>query len=197
MHRKNVLVSLLLFQAYLAPPPTEAADAWSRPQTMAGTMLDMMDAMGQFSRDYIDSRNRSQDEFPQAWESMTPDSSAPTEPMSPATTDHPPSAEHRGRLSPKASAKTRLEGDWLSPGGERMMIRGARFRLEAGPDRLLEGVLQIRGKLLALHSPRHRQTWIYEYAKQKGRLALRNAQGQLLLYRHVDPRDGRPPERRR
>ena len=197
MHRKNVLISLLLFHASLAPPPPAAADAWSRPQTMADTMLNMMGAMGRFSRDYIDSGNRSRDQFSQAWESMIPDSSIPTAPKSPAIADHPPGAEHRGRLPPTASAKTRLEGDWLSPGGERLTIRGSRFHLEAGPDRLLEGVLQIRGRALALHSPRHRQTWIYEYAEQEGRLALRNDQGQLLLYRRVDPRDGRPPERRR
>ena len=55
----------------------------------------------------------------------------------------------------------------------------------------------IRGNLLALHSPKHRKTWIYEFAEQEGRLALRNTQGQLLLYRRLEPGEGRHPKPRR
>ncbi len=196
MHRKNVVRLLLWFHACLALPPVAAADAWNRGQTMADAMIDMMGAMGRFSRDYVDSRNRSGDGFSRAWESMTPDNYVTTEPKSPPVSDKTQNTERPNRLPAAASAKTPLEGDWLSRGGERLTIRGSRFRLEAGPDRLLEGVIQIRGRLLALHSPRHRQTWIYEYAEQAGRLALRSTQGPLLLYRRADPQNSRPPEQR-
>ncbi len=163
---------------------------------MADTMMDMMGAMGQFSRDYIDSRNRSGEGFSRAWEPMAPDNNDSAEQKSPSTSDENRRTERPNRLPDAASAETPLEGDWLSRGGERLTIRGSRFRLEAGPDRLLEGVLQIRGKLLALHSPRHRKTWIYEYAEQEGRLALRSTQGPLLLYRRADSQNSRPPEQR-
>lgn len=195
MHLKNILLSLLLLHVTLAPVTT--ADAGSRGRTIADTMIDMMDAMGRFSRDYVDSRDRDQDTFSQAWEAMAPDGGLPGWPRAP----HPSGQSLRqaipGEPPPGFSTKTPLEGDWLSPTGERLSIRGSRFRLAAGPDRRLEGLLQIRGRLLALYSPKHRQTWFYEYAEQEGRLALRSDQGQLLLYRRVNPRDGGPPERRR
>lgn len=196
MQRKYV-ARLLLLHACVAPLPAAAADGWGRGQTMAGMMLNMMDAMGRLSRDYTDSRNRSEDGFTRAWESMAPDMGAPAAPRSPDVSDPAWKTEGPNRLPPTATAANRLEGNWLGRGGERLTIRGSRFRLEGGPDRLLEGVLQIRGRLLALHSPRHRQTWIYEYAEQDGRLALRGARGPLLLYRRVDPRDGEPRDRRR
>ena len=180
---KNLPYILLLF-ACLAPATAPAADAGSRGQVMADAMLNMMEAMGRFSRDYVDSRGRSRDGFSQTWEAMSPNGG------------YSPWAGYPGEPAP-ALAPTRLEGDWLSPTGERLSIRGSRFRLGASPDRRLEGVLQIRGNLLALHSPKHRQTWIYEFAEQEGRLALRSTNGQLLLYRRVDPRDGRVPRRRR
>ncbi len=162
---------------------------------MADTMRGMMEAMGQFSRDYVDSRSRNGGAFSQAREFMAPNNSVSTEPKGPAASDQTREVELPNELP--SSAKTRLEGDWLSRGGERLMIRDSRFRLEADPDRLLEGVLQIRGGLLALHSTRHRKTWIYEYAEQDGCLALRSAQGPLLLYRRVEPRDSRLREQRR
>ena len=163
---------------------------------MADTMIDMMGAMGQFSRDYIDSRNRSGDGFSRTWESMAPDSNDSAERKGPAVFDETRRTERPNLPPSAASTETPLEGDWLGRSGERLTIRGSRFRLEAGPDRLLEGVLQIRGSLLALHSPRHRRTWIYEYAEQEGRLALRSTQGPLLLYRRADSQNSRPPEQR-
>jgi len=164
MYKIRILVSLLPYLCLVAVP-SWAADFGGR--SMADTMLDMMEAMGRFSRDYIGSRDQGQ--FYNNREPM------------------PPTVESRmPRSAPPATA---LDGDWKGAGGEQLAIRGSKFRLVAGPKRRLDGRMQTRGKLLALYSPRHRQTWFYEYATHRNCLVLRSTEGALLLFQRIEPAD--------
>jgi hypothetical protein len=176
MYQIRILPALLLC-AYTVLTPVQAADT----RSMADAMLNMMEAMGRFGRNYMGSGT--QDAFSHAWETMVPNGAPPSEPGLETNTPAP------------LETATNLEGNWLGAGGEQLRIRGSRFQLDAGRSRRLEGLLQTRGKLLALYSPQHRKSWVYEYAEDRGRLALRSAEGQLLLFRRVDSRESR--ERRR
>lgn len=88
-------------------------------------------------------------------------------PASPDT-EHPPDA---------------LDGLWESPSGELLWIHGQRFRLHAGADRQTQGIVQTRGRYMAMRSRQAQRTRFYEYAEQDGRLAMRDSQGRIYLYR--------------
>jgi len=79
-----------------------------------------------------------------------------------------------------------LDGVWRGRAGEILVIQGNRFRVYADSTRFTEGELRIQGNELWLHNPKSNTTQRYEYAEHEGRLALRDAQGQLLLYRRTD-----------
>jgi len=76
-----------------------------------------------------------------------------------------------------------LDGLWESPSGELLLIHGQHFRLHAGADRQTQGIIQTRGRYMAMRSTQAQRTWFYEYAEQDGRLAMRDSQGQIYLYR--------------
>lgn len=78
-----------------------------------------------------------------------------------------------------------INGIWLSNRGEQLRIQGSRFHLDSGRGRSTTGTLQIRDKILILYNPQFNRRWIYEYAVSNGRLALRNAQGQIFLYKRI------------
>jgi len=83
---------------------------------------------------------------------------------------------------------TSLDGIWQGRSGEILVIWGNRFRIYADTSRFTEGELRIQGNQLWLHNPTSNTTQRYEYAAHEGRLALRDARGQLLLYRRSDTR---------
>ena len=74
---------------------------------------------------------------------------------------------------------------WLGRSGELLVVRDGRFRIYLNRDRHRQGKLRILGKSLYMHDPRTKTTNKYEFATQKGRLVLRDADGQLLLYRRL------------
>jgi hypothetical protein len=79
-----------------------------------------------------------------------------------------------------------LNGVWRGRSGDVLVIQGNRFRIYADKTRFTEGELRIQGNQLWLHNPKANHTQRYEYAEHEGRLALRDARGQLLLYRRAD-----------
>jgi len=188
--RTTRMLPLLLLAglSWLAPRPTATADSGSRGAAMADAMAKMMDAMGFGGANRVDADSSG---FDSAWEQPAPaNGGAPwgvltgTMPWA-ASRDMMERWSGRPWSQPVPTTAPRLNGVWLSDSGERLTIRGGRFRLEAGPGRVSEGMLQLRGALLALHQPRLNRTWIYEYAEHEGRLVLRDAQGQLFLYRRI------------
>jgi hypothetical protein len=186
-----VLVSVLNCESWA---PAVAADPGAGRLTLTDAMLKMMDAMGM-----IDQRSGADGatDFSRAWESMT--QGARRMPWQGGLT--PPTGTSREAPSnwwtDDSQQSMSLQGDWVSESGERLQIRGAQFRLRAGATGEVDGNLSLRGHLLALYSPRYNQTWIYEYAEHEGRLALRDSQGRLYLYRRIQPGIGGFSQERR
>jgi len=181
-------VMLLAGTSCLAFSPVAAAGSGDRRAAMADAMLNMMGAMGFGGADQADTRGSNLDPANGgapwgAFMGAMPGSGAVSPDMMERWSRRPWSP-------PNLGAPSSLDGVWLSDSGERLTIRGERFRLEAGPGRASEGVLRLRGTLLALYQPGINRTWTYEYAVHEGRLALRDAQGQLFLYRRI-PWEGR------
>lgn len=184
------MIALMLFTwlSWFPPHPVVAADGGDRRTAMADAMLNMMDAMGFGGTDQTAiGKNRS---LGQSWAPFVSPAQGSrwgvfgTRPWAGTARDM---LEYWSRR-PWAPSLSALAGVWLSASGERLTIRGHQFRLEAGPGRASTGILQLRGRLLALQQPRSERTWIYEYAVHEGRLVLRDAQGQLFLYRRVPVR---------
>jgi hypothetical protein len=166
---------LLTGLLWLAPSPISLADSDSRYSTMADAMLKMMDAMRFRGGERTGTGGTPWGAF--AGSAPSWNGAYPQDMMNRWSRGAWP---HRS-----ASAAAHLNGVWLSESGERLTIRAGRFRLQAGSDRVTDGVLQVRGRRLALHQPRLNRTWIYEFAEHEGRLALRDAQGQVFLYRRI------------
>ena len=87
-------------------------------------------------------------------------------------------SQPRARVSP-------LDGIWQGRTGDILMVRDGHFRIYVSRDRYRQGKLRFKGDTLYMHDPRTNTTKKYEYATQKGRLVLRDAEGQLLLYRRL------------
>jgi hypothetical protein len=79
-----------------------------------------------------------------------------------------------------------LDGMWQGRSGEILVIWGNRFRIYADTTRFTEGELRVQGNQLWLRNATSDTTQRYEYAAHEGRLALRDARGQLLLYRRTN-----------
>ncbi|MEI6414070.1 MAG: hypothetical protein WCP34_07385 [Pseudomonadota bacterium] len=78
-----------------------------------------------------------------------------------------------------------LDGWWEGSAGDRMVIQGTRFRIYASTSDYVEGRFNIQGNYLALQNQDSGVTQVYEFAHHSGRLALRNPDGQLMLYRRM------------
>ena len=79
----------------------------------------------------------------------------------------------------------RLDGVWEGRNGELLIVQGSRFRIYPGSAGYVDGYIQLRGDRLALYSPSDESARPFEFAESEGRLALRDAQGQLCLYRRL------------
>jgi hypothetical protein len=160
--------ALALVLLSVGPGSTGPVSATERGLAMADGMLNMMEAMGLFGSD--DSWRR----MAEAWRSASGDERNPE--------------QGNGDQGPPADRGARLDGDWKGRGGEWLLIRSPYFRLLSGRGQKVDGMLQLRGKLLSLHTARGRRPWVYEFAEDKGRLVLRDRDGNLFLYRRQPPK---------
>jgi len=135
------------------------AENLDRRAVMAEAMLNMMESFGFFGNK-SDSRGGS----PPAWNQM---------PQFPTTWNLP------------FNINGRLDGMWLGLSGERLQFQGGNFYLQAADGRQISGAVQVRERMLALHQPKFNLTMVYEYAIQDNKLALRDRQGNIMLYRRV------------
>jgi hypothetical protein len=149
----------------LAAPPADA------PRAMAGAMLNMMDLMGQFAQGAAGSAGAGTGTD---WNDLTRAPAALWEGFS------------QGLQDPLPGSAAPLNGLWLSNTGERLWIRDCRFQLQSGSGRSVTGFVEIRDRVLAMYLPAQRRNLYYEYAEHQGRLALRDAGGQLFLYRRLN-----------
>jgi hypothetical protein len=80
---------------------------------------------------------------------------------------------------------TSLDGVWEGREGGLLIVQGPRFRLYAPTHAHIDGLIQQRGDRIAMYTPRDDVARPYEFALQQGRLVLRDAAGQLYLYRRL------------
>jgi hypothetical protein len=78
-----------------------------------------------------------------------------------------------------------LGGVWESAGGGLLIVEGSYYRLYAPNWAFVDGTLQVTGDRLRMASRRAGFSLEFEFALDQGRLALRDAQGQVLLYRRL------------
>ena len=90
----------------------------------------------------------------------------------------------RGQLP--ASPSAGLDGNWQGRSGELLAVSNGRFRIYQDRDHYQEGRIEVQGSgLLTMSNHDGNVTRSYEYAVHEGKLALRDADGNLLLYRRV------------
>jgi hypothetical protein len=80
---------------------------------------------------------------------------------------------------------TTLDGVWEGRDGGLLVIQGHRFRLQSARGGHVEGLIQQRGNRLALYEPASEVARPYEFIEEQGRLILRDAEGQIYLYRRL------------
>lgn len=176
---KITLTKLLLITTILM---TSVAEGGGRYDQMAERMVDMMDA---FASAYQQKRADDQSyDFPYSTgQNWMPGYSFPPGNF--------PSIGNRPRYpayipgSPGYHRRSRLEGSWRGKTGEILVINSGRFRIYQSPERYHEGLIYLDKKHLALRQTAVDVTHKYEYAEQDGRLVLRDARGNLLLYKKI------------
>ena len=176
-----VCVAVVLGLLPLSHGADYSSDNYRRAKPFMDGMLNMMDRMGVIDLDDYPDRaggdyDRGSAWYPRAYDNFR------TSPYPPG--DVPRMPAQLMPLQPRTPGSP-LDGVWQGRAGEILMIREGRFRIHVTRDRYRQGRLRFRGKALYMHDPRTSTTKQYEYATHKGRLVLRDAEGQLLLYRRL------------
>lgn len=80
-----------------------------------------------------------------------------------------------------SQAPSPIEGNWLSPSGEVLQVRGKRFRLRSQAGEL-SGTLRYDGNSLMLSIPQTGGIMPYRYIRKRGGLILQPPSGQTLYF---------------
>ena len=168
--RSHPHAAWLLLALALAAPPAPAEETGGR-EAMADAMSRMMSAMGLVGQSAAAAAN-------------------PTAPLPPAGTAAPwAQAGAAGRRMLQEADRTvpagSLDGLWEASGGGLLIVEGGHFRLYAPNGGYVDGDLQVSGARVQMQSRRAGFALDFEYALDQGRLALRDARGQVYLYRHL------------
>ncbi|MFZ1537169.1 MAG: hypothetical protein WAT23_07285 [Chromatiaceae bacterium] len=83
------------------------------------------------------------------------------------------------------SPGSRLDGIWEGRNGELLIVQGNRFRIYPGSSGYVDGYIQLSGERLAMYNPENAHISPYDFAESNGRLALRDGNGDLFLYRRL------------
>lgn len=78
-----------------------------------------------------------------------------------------------------------LAGLWEASGGGLLIVEGGHFRLYAPDGGFVDGDLEVSGSRVRMVSRRAGFALDFESALDQGRLALRDARGQVFLYRRL------------
>jgi hypothetical protein len=169
-----VILSLLM------PVPLAAADPSAPTRAFAEAMARMMDAMGLLG----DEGAAAPMPMP-----MTPppmpgaDGAMPgMDDMADWVRELPGSVELPGMPGWK---RTGLDGIWEGRAGGLLIVQAHRFRLYSGQGGYIDGLIQQRGDRIAIYDPARDIVRPYEFAQHQGRLVLRDAAGQVYLYRRL------------
>lgn len=88
--------------------------------------------------------------------------------------------------TPQSPARGTLDGGWQGQSGERLVIKQNQFRIYRDRYNFRQGLIRIMSpKHLIMQDNKTGQGKPYEYVYSKGRLALRDADNNLLLYRRL------------
>jgi hypothetical protein len=104
--------------------------------------------------------------------------------------NRPPENQPPGSSSPfpwwPSATANPLEGRWVDPQGHLLVITGERFAIARSAGESSTGRILINDeRTLTLYPGDEAQGRPYEYAVKEGKLALRDEQGNLLLFRHT------------
>jgi hypothetical protein len=180
-----VCVVLILGLFPLARGAGYDSDNYRRTKPFMDGMLNMMDRMGVIDLDDYPDQTGSDYDWASSSRSRQTFNGFPAYPYPPGAVPRIPAQLMPPRPRSPVSS---LDGVWQGRSGEILMIRDGRFRIYVTRERYRRGKLRIRGKILYMHNPNTNTTNKYEYATQKGRLALRDTEGHLLLYRRLQNR---------
>jgi len=75
-----------------------------------------------------------------------------------------------------------LDGRWYGNAGERLEIRGNRFRLQDGHSGM-SGAIRIENNIVSMYSPQTGTVSQYTFVRNQSELVLQDATGQVLSYR--------------
>ncbi|MGB5834306.1 MAG: hypothetical protein WBG92_20300 [Thiohalocapsa sp.] len=81
--------------------------------------------------------------------------------------------------------RTALEGIWEGREGGLLIVQSPRFRLYSPHGGFIDGLIQQRGDRVAMYDPKNDRARPYEFAEHQGRLVLRDAEGQVYMYRRL------------
>jgi hypothetical protein len=90
---------------------------------------------------------------------------------------------------------SRLEGLWEDNQGGLLIVQGGLYRLYSGCRGYIEGEIRVGGDRIELSNRRENFTQSFEFALDQGRLALRDQNGQLYLYRRLILEQSQPQAR--
>ncbi|WP_295392406.1 hypothetical protein [uncultured Thiodictyon sp.] len=85
----------------------------------------------------------------------------------------------------KGASGGALDGLWEAAGGGLLIVQGGNYRLYAPDGGYVDGSIQVVGSGVRLANRRVGFDLAFEYALDQGRLAMRDARGQVYLYRRL------------
>jgi len=179
MCRVNAPLRCLLLFLALAPSLTWAEGQWGSREVMADAMVRMMEAMGMF------------DSSPSGTLSSNP--FATSGPF--AGSPWPPGYGGYGMPWMGRGGDSSLQGIWEGRDGELVVVQGERFRIYSSQGLSLDGWVRVQGDRLAMYVPGEAQARGFQFSESRGRLLLRDRDGQVYLYRRLrldEPDPGTP-----
>lgn len=188
--RRTIWALLLLVSSVAAAGETLAGTR----EAMADAMVRMMDAMGFLDSGSTPSYPGGSSWAPAFGSFAMPGSvpwGAPYQERSPASAMGDAMRQFSRGLSAPGGGQpfpwtgSPMEGIWEGRGGELLIVQGNRFRIYAGTAEHVDGYIMVRADRLALYNPIDTNTQLYQYAESQGRLVLKDASGQLYLYRRL------------
>ncbi len=185
-------LSLLCAVTLMAAGPASAQDGGSPRAVMADAMgeamLRMMEAMGMFGAGSLGGGTGMPGMAPPFGSLMgMPGASSWAAPMQDPSKAMGLGSDMLKQMVPGASGGTTgggsLDGVWEGSGGDLLIVQGGRYRIYAPKDQYVDGILQQQSNRVALYNAEDGHTQFFEVARDDGRLALRDASGQVFLFR--------------
>ncbi|MCF1184012.1 hypothetical protein L0E83_11280 [Marichromatium gracile] len=158
--------------ALLAVAPLALASGGISREAMADAMAQMMEAMGLFAPQRGGwSGQAGVPGWPSAFDELGVPGAG--------------GMERLARSLGEAAGVTSLDGDWEGSDGSLLIVQGGFYRLYSAHGGYIDGELRIAERWLELTNPRAQFDHRFEFALDRGRLALRDASGQIFLYRRL------------